>query len=434
MTATPPTRFAGADGAAVAYQVVGDGPRDIVFVPGMLSHIELWWEQPAFADTFMRIASMARLILYDRRGTGLSGGDAVPTLDERIADLAAVMDAAGSDRAVIFGPSDGAATALLFAVTHPDRCSHLILYGAQATGLRDDEYPWGVTEEELELVVKSIKYEWGRGGTLALQAPTLSGDESMVEWWARFERLGIREGQLVPSLRAMAKTDVRDLLPLVTVPTLVSHCAGDLVMPVDGARYLASHIPGARLVELPGYDHLAIFSNAEAMVGSLRELLQHDPEVTEPAPRVATVVVADCLGAGSPCGELLERAAALEREMSGRPFVSEANHARAVAGFDGAAAAVRHAAALRQAARDAERELRVGVHTDRCDVHGSEVAGPAPDVASALVAEAQAGEVLVTRSTRNLLAAADIELDWWGSLREHAKGGERSPLPVYSLA
>jgi pimeloyl-ACP methyl ester carboxylesterase len=219
----PPTRYVSADGAAVAYQVVGDGPRDIVFVPGMLSHVELWWEQPAFAETFLRIASMARLILYDRRGTGLSEGEAVPTLDERIADLAAVMGAAGSDRAVIFGPSDGAATALLFAVTHPGRCSHLILYGAQATGLRDDEYPWGVTEEELELVLRSIKYEWGRGGTLALQAPTLSGNESMVEWWSRFERLGIREGQLIPSLRAMAMTDVRDLLPLVSVPTLVSH-------------------------------------------------------------------------------------------------------------------------------------------------------------------------------------------------------------------
>jgi pimeloyl-ACP methyl ester carboxylesterase len=394
----PPTRHVTSRGVDIAYQVVGGGKHDVVFVPGLLSHIGLWWEQPAFAQTFARVGSLARLIIYDRRGSGLSGGDALPTMDERLADLAAVMDAAGSRRAVIFGPSDGAATAAVFAATYPERCAALALYGAQATGIRDDDYPWGVAADELELMLRSVEYDWGNGGTLGLQAPTLAADDAMRDWWSRVEREGIRQAQVVPALRAMAHIDIRDVLPAIAVPTMVAHCAGDLVMPIEGARYLADHIPGARFVELPGHDHLAVFANAEAMVSTLSGLLDDLGAAEPPAERLATVVV------GQPPG------------------------GRAVAAFDGPCAAVSYARAL----RDAGDGTGVAVHTGPCRT-GSAPAGEGVDVAAALVGAARGAEVLVSRSTRNLLAGTPVDLERWGSFSRGA-GDDTQALPVYALA
>lgn len=398
--AQPRTRYARSDGVEIAYQTIGDGPADVVLVPGVLSHVSLWWEHPAFGALFDGLATRARLIMFDRRGAGLSGGNRVPTIDERVRDVEAVMNAAGAARATIVGPSEGAPAAALFASIRPERCSGLILYGAQAAGLCDEEYPWGVDAEELELVLKSLAMDWGGGSTLHLYAPTLAADETAVRWWARMEQQGIRAGHVEAAMRAMAHTDVRDLLPLIPVPTLVAHCVGDLVAPVDGARFIAERIPGAQLSELPGMDHLPVLSAGSALIEAMEAFIDSVPDAEAPRERVAAVVaVVDPSSADAPA-----------------------------AAFDGPVAAVTHAVAVRDAARRRGEEVRVAVHLDRASLSGPRITGPAADTAWRLAHAAGDDEILVSRSVSRLLAAADVELEPY----ELPDGGPPAP-PVFAL-
>lgn len=253
------TKYAKSGDLHIAYQVVGDGPFDLLFVPGALSHVELWWEEPASASFFRRLASFSRLILFDKRGTGLSdrvSDSALPTLEERMDDVRAVMDAANSERAVLLGFSEGGPMCALFAATYPERTRALVLYGSFATWRKSSQHPWGLTPETIDAMASMIEQQWGEGATLDVVAPSLAGDERMRQWGGRFERLAASPGAMMTLLRMNLEIDVREVLPAVRVPTLVLHRANEVFVEVGCGRHLAEHIPGAKYVELSGMDHI----------------------------------------------------------------------------------------------------------------------------------------------------------------------------------
>jgi pimeloyl-ACP methyl ester carboxylesterase len=245
----PATRYAKSGNVHIAYQAFGSGPTDLVFVPGFISHIENYWEHPDLARWLLRLASFTRVIMFDKRGTGLSDPvSEVPSLDLRMDDVRAVMDAAGSESAALLGVSEGGALAALFAATYPQRCQRLVLYGAFA------RYP--ITAEVLKPLFKYIDRAWGNGLSLLAFAPSRQTDPAMLQWWGRFERLGASPAAVTAVLRMAGETDVGYIVSSIRVPTLVIHCKDDTLIPIECGRFIARHIPGARLIELPGQVHL----------------------------------------------------------------------------------------------------------------------------------------------------------------------------------
>lgn len=248
--------YAKSRGLSVAYAVTGRGPLDLVVVPGFVSHLEAAFQQPAIARSVRRMASFARVITFDKPGTGLSDPvQGAPTLEERMEDLAAVLDAVGSERAALFGISEGAPMSALFAATHPGRTRALIMYGSYARGIATDDYPWAPAREQVELASELIDAEWGSGALLEVYAPSAADDPGFARWWARYQRLAASPAMAKAVTQLAAEIDIRDVLQAISVPTLVPHRAGDLLWPVEGARFVAERIPGARLVELEGFDH-----------------------------------------------------------------------------------------------------------------------------------------------------------------------------------
>ncbi len=254
----PETRYAKSGDVHIAYQVLGDGPIDVVGVPGFASHLEYVWEEPAIAAMFRRFASFCRLIRFDKRGTGLSDrvtASELPTLEQRMDDVRAVMDAVGSERAALVGFWEGGPMCTLFAATYPQRTRALVLYGTMARFTAARDYPWAPSEEEHERLIDELESGWGQGKVLARLAPSLAEDERARDWFARMERLAASPGAAVALWRMNTTIDVRHVLPMIRVPTLVLHRRHDVVVPVESGRYVAQHIPGARFVELPGRDH-----------------------------------------------------------------------------------------------------------------------------------------------------------------------------------
>src|SRR5215211_471975 len=261
------TRYAKNGEANIAYQVVGNGPLDLVFVMGWISHLDVAWEEPRFARFLRRLASFSRVIFFDQRGTGLSDPvppEEFPTLEQRVDDIRAVMDAAGSERATLLGASAGGPICTLFAATYPERTASLILYGGYAKRVSSPDYPWAPSAEQRQRYFDRIKHEWGSAVDLATLAPSLAGDEAFRAWWASWLRHGASPGVALALARTNSEVDVRATLPSVRVPTLVLHRTGDLVCPAAGGRYLADRIPGARYVELPGADHLPFAGDQDA--------------------------------------------------------------------------------------------------------------------------------------------------------------------------
>ena len=260
----------------IAYQVIGSGPIDIVFVMGWVSHLEYFWNEPSFASFLTRLASMSRLILFDKRGTGLSDPvpiSELPTLDQRIADVQAVMDAAGSRRAVLMGVSEGGPLCALFAATHPDSTTALIMIGSYARRLRAPDYPWGPTSEERDQFCQTIIREWGGPVGIDERAPSRALDPDFREWWAAYLRMGASPGAAVALTRMNAEVDIRDILPSIRVPSLVIHRTGDRLLKIEEGRYLAEHIPGATLAELPGDDHLPFVGDQLSVLSAIDQFL-----------------------------------------------------------------------------------------------------------------------------------------------------------------
>ena len=274
---TPRVRYARSGNVNIAYQVVGSGPIDIVFVMGWVSHLEYFWNEPSFAAFLSRLASMARLILFDKRGTGLSDPvpiSELPTLDQRMMDVQAVMDSAGSRRAVLLGVSEGGPLCALFAAMHPDKTAGLVMLGSYARRLWAPDYPWGPTAEEREEFLQSIINEWGGPVGIDERAPSRALDPEFRNWWAAYLRMGASPGAAVALTRMNATVDIRNILPTITVPSLIIHRTGDRLLKIDEGRYLASLIPGATMVELPGDDHLPFVGDQVAVLSAVDQFLK----------------------------------------------------------------------------------------------------------------------------------------------------------------
>jgi class 3 adenylate cyclase len=412
-------RFARSGDVDVAYRVVGEGPIDLVYAQGAYTHLEIYWELPAFRRYCERLAEFTRLILFDKRGMGMS--DRVPgatTLEERMDDVRAVMDAVGSERAAVMGESEGGPLAMLFAAAHPERTVALILQGGEVRERTDDEWPWGeATEEEFESAMATLPERWGKGLGVDVIAPSVAGQEWARAWRARVQVHSNTPGAAEAFMRMAFDIDVRHVAPAINVPTLIVHTTGDKVCHVENARFLAGTIPGARYVEQPGEDHVPWFAPDDTLA-EIREFLTGQRETTTRDRVLATVLFTDLAGSTARASELGDRRwrdlleqhhTAVRRELErfgGREVDTTGDGFFAT--FDGPARAIRCARSIVEAVRPLGLEVRGGLHTGEVELLDGKVAGIAVNIGARIAARAAAGEVLVSGTVRDLVAGSGI--------------------------
>jgi class 3 adenylate cyclase/alpha-beta hydrolase superfamily lysophospholipase len=425
VTDVPETRYAKTeDGVHIAYQVSGHGPSDVMFSPEWITHCEALWEHPHFHAALRRTASMARLILFDKRGIGLSDRVAateVPSLETWVDDLGAVLDAAGSERPVLLGMGHGGALAMLFAATYPERTGGLILLNTYARLIQGPDYPYGYPPEVEDFVVSKTEAEWGATGWVVDHlGPSIANDHSVKEWFRRMERLACTPGIGAAMQRAVFHQDVRDVLPAIHAPTLVLHVVGNHHVRVEHGRYLARHIEGARYVELPGEDHwFTCGESAEPAYAELAAFLGAVPGATDTDRVLTTLVFSDVVQSTALANELGDRrwhelldrlddlAARQVERFRGRVVKSTGDGH--LAAFDGAGRAVRCARVIVDGARALGLTMRSGVHTGEVELRGDDVAGIAVHLAQRVQSLAQPDEVLVSRTVVDLVAGSGIE-------------------------
>jgi pimeloyl-ACP methyl ester carboxylesterase len=408
-----PTRYARSGDVHIAYRVFGDGPRDVVLIPGTVSHVELYWELSTNAYLLKRLTSFARVIVFDKRGQGLSDRVAEMTLEERIGDVRAVMDAAGSERATIYGWSEGGSMSLMFAATYPERTSNLVLYGS---------YPsLDVSREQYARFLDWIERRWGQGVLIDLNAPSRRKDEAFVQWFGRLERAVASPGAILTLLRANYEIDVRHLLPSIHVPTLILHREHDSLVPVTAGRYLAEHIPGARYVALPGVDHLlqALDQDVlDALLDAVEEFITGTRRRPEPDRMLATIMFVDIVGSTERAAELGDRRwlellqgyyAVVRNELAAfRGQEVDTAGDGLLATFDGPARAIRCACSVRGRVRPLGIEVRVGLHTGECELGADRMGGIALHIGARVASSAAAGEVLVSSTVKDLVAGSGL--------------------------
>jgi pimeloyl-ACP methyl ester carboxylesterase len=420
-TMQPETRYAKSGDVHIAYQVTGEGPIDLVFVPGFVSHVEANWQAPNSAKFFSRLASFSRLILFDKRGTGLSDRSSqLFTLEQRMDDVRAVMDAVGSERAAVFGISEGGPMSILFAATYPERTAALVMYGTYAKRAWADDYPFGWKDEDWTMFFANVESHWGtpRGIDLNVWAPSVAHDESACLKVAAYMRAAASPGAVKAVMQMNREIDVRNVLPTVHVPTLIAHRTGDRNISIEQARYMVERMPSARLVELPGEDHMPWFGDRDALLGEVEEFLtgvRHEPE---PDRVLATVLFTDIVNSTERAAELgdrqwrdlLARHHSLIREELGRFRGREIDTAGDgfFATFDGPARAIRYAEAIQNAVTLLGLSVRVGLHTGECEVMDEKVTGIAVHIGARVMSHATPGEVLVSRTVKDLVAGSGI--------------------------
>ena len=422
----PETRYAKSGGVNIAYQVVGGGPLDLIYVPGWISNVELMWEEPAHAHVLERLAGFSRLILFDKRGTGLSDPvplDRLPTLEERMDDVRAVLDAVGSDRTALFGFSEGGLMSVLFAATYPARTVALALYGIFAKRLWSRDYPWAPRPDAREREIVELERNWGETMDLDVLAP--SEDEAFKRRLAAYFRRSASPGAAAALLRMNTQIDVRDVLPSLQVPTLVMHRTGDRDVSVEEGRWIAARIPGARYVELPGDAHLLWAGDTDEVVDELEEFFTGVRRGPEPDRVLATILFTDVVGSTEQARalgdrrwrDLLERHHEVVRARLDRFRGREVDTAGDgfLATFDGPARGVRCARAITEAVRDLGLETRAGLHTGECELVNGGVRGIAVHTGARVAAAARPGEVLVSSTVRDLVAGSGIEFEERGA-------------------
>jgi class 3 adenylate cyclase len=415
----PPVSFTrNAAGATIAYQVVGDGPIDLLFFLGWPTHLALQWEHPAFARFLRRLASFGRLILFDRPGTGMS--DRGPTghpFEEWMDDTRTVMDAVGSQRAALFGCHLGGRLALLFAATHPERTSAVVSFAGHPATLRTDDYPWGSSAEERAWVIERM-----RDGTLALDdlfreiAPRDAEDPATLRWWSTYFLSGASPRETVDELLSLGPVDIRGLLPAVRVPVLLLHRTDDRLAAVQASRYMAERLPEATLRELPGDDHLPFFGDQDTVLDLTEEFLTGAAPTAEPDRVVVTVMFTDIVDSTATATRVgdrrwehllaehdevvrgaLARFRGREVETTGDGFLAT---------FDGPARAIRAAASMHAELVEHGLRVRVGLHTGECEVVGDHIRGIAVHIAARVMAQAGPGEILCSRTVKDLVAGS----------------------------
>jgi class 3 adenylate cyclase len=418
----PKTSYARNGDVNIAYQVIGDGPLDVLFIPAFVSHLDLYWAAPETAAFLRRLASFSRLILFDKRGTGLSDPVAdVATLEERMEDVRAVLDAAGSQRAALFGVSEGGPMSLLFAATYPERTTALIMFGSFAKLVPDPGYMWEFHEdfgERLARFTDAVENHWGEGRMLALFMPSIAGGASAPRMLGMFERAAASPAMVRALLRFNAEIDVTHVLPAIGVPTLVLHRTDDLV-PVEHGRYVADHVPGARFVELAGNDHVPWLGDSRAVADDVEQFLTGARHAAEPDRVLATVLFTDIVDSTERAAQLgdnrwralLESHNELVRRQLGAFGGREVKALGDgfLATFDGPARAIRCACAIREDVGSLGLDVHAGVHTGECEVMSEDVGGMAVHIGARVAAQAAPGEVLVSSAVRDLVVGSGIE-------------------------
>ena len=413
-------RYASSGGVHIAYQVVGDGPIDLVYTPGIWSNLDVMWEWSPWARYLERLASFSRLIPFDMRGTGLSDrGPTPPTLELQMADVGAVMDATGSKAGAIFGGARGAAMTLLFAASYPERTSALILYAPIARSVRAPDWPFARTAREQRHFYDRFTREIGTGQNLDLQAP--GHEPAFRRWWARFERLGASPGSWRELAEIMGQIDVRSVLPHIQAPTLVLHRRGDRIVDVAQGRAVAERIPGARFVELGGEDHLPFAGDADAILDEVQGFVTGVRPTARSDRILATVLFTDIVGSTERAAELgdvrwrdlLGQHRHVVRELldrhRGHEIVTTGDGF--LARFDGPARAIRCAREIRESTAPLGIEIRAGLHTGEVEVIGDDIGGIAVHIGARVSALARSGEILVSRTVVDLVAGSGLEFD-----------------------
>lgn len=419
---TPETRYTKVGDVHIAYQVTGDGPRDLVIVPGIYTHLEEQWTEPSSARFLERLASFSRLILFDPRGTGLSDrAPELPLLEEQMDDVNAVLDAVGSRRAALMGISQGGPMAALYAATYPNRTTALILYGTYAVVRADEDFPWGRDPAWLEEWGDVLDRQWGTGALLDRLAPSRAGDPAFRRWWSRFERYASAPGNALAYFHMNEQIDIRSVLPTIGVPTLVLHREHDAFRGIETSRHLAERIPTAKLVSLPGEDHVQWLGDQDALLGEVEEFLTGSRPSPEPVRVLVTVLFLDIVGSTDRAAELGDRRwrALLEgfRELVRSELHSHRGREVDTAGdgflatFDGPARAVRAALTVRDAVGELGLQIRAGLHTGEIELTEDDVTGIAVHIAARVMAEAAPSEVLVSRTVTDLVVGAGLEFE-----------------------
>lgn len=433
----PETRYARSEYGDVAYQVVGDGPLDLVFIPNWLSNVEVMWEEPSLARFLHRLGTFSRLLCFDKRGSGISDSvplAAPPTLEDWTEDVCAVMNASHVQRAALLGTAEGGPMAVLFAAAYPERVSALILVDTTARALRDVDYPWGLPADVVPRVLDRLREVWGTGDAAYHVAPSVAHDPRFRRWLARYERLAIPPQAHIPMYAAHFEWDLRSVLPSIRVPTLVLHRAGDRQIRVGHGRYLAAHIPAAKYVELPGDDHLFFVGDSEAMLAEIEEFLTGLRPMPEIDRVLTTVLFTDIVGSTQRAAKLGDRAwralldthhGIVRRELNRH----QGHEVRTMgdgflATFVGPARAIRCACSIRDAVRSLGIEIRAGLHTGECELMGDGVGGIAVHISARVVASAAPSEVLVSQTVKDLVAGSGLRFVDRGVHSLHGVPGE----------
>ncbi len=436
------TRYARSEGVNIAYQVVGEGPFDLVYVPGWISNVELMWEEPAHARLLRRLASFSRLILFDKPGTGMSDPvplDRLPTLEQRMDAVRAVMDAAGSERAALFGSSEGGLMSVLFAATYPERTRALVTLAIYAKRLWSADYPWAPTPEARAAEIEEIEAAWGGEMDISSLAP--SADEAFKRRAVAYLRRSASPGAAVTLLRMNSQIDVRAVLPTIRVPTLVLQRVGDRDVNVEEGRWIAAQIPGAKYVELPGDEHLIWAGDVDRVVDEVEEFLTGSRPVSEADRVLATVLFTDIVGSTEHAADVGDRRWREVLEEHHTRVRRQLQHFRGrevdttgdgfFATFDGPARAIRAACAIRDSVRELGIDIRAGLHTGECELMQDKVGGIAVHTGARVADAAGPGEVFVSSTVRDLVSGSGITFEERG---EHELKGVPGEWRLYAVA
>jgi len=413
------TRYTKSGDLHIAYQAVGESDTSLVYIPTWMGQIEVLVEEPSVESFLQRVCSYARVISFDRRGAGLSDPWlGVPTLEEQMDDVMAVMDATDTERGALMASLEGGPLAMLFAATHPDRVSSLILYCTFSRSRWAPDYDWAPRDEERDGRIEAIVGQWGHGAVPLALAPSRAGDPAFAEWAGRMERYSASPGTIRKIMEAIGETDVRHVLPLIRVPTLIMHRREDPFLRVEHSRYLAEHIPSARYVELEGTDSLFSAGDSESILGEIEEFLTGARHAPEPDRVLATVLFTDICGSTERAAAMGDRAwrdvlerhdRVVRREVArhrGRAVKSTGDGVLAT--FDGPARAIRAATTIGEEVRRFGIDIRAGLHTGECEVMGEDVGGMAVHIGARVMGRAGRGVVLVSSTVKDLVVGSGI--------------------------
>jgi len=419
---TPETRYAKSGDLSIAYQVLGSGSLDLIYVMGWVSNVEYFWQETSMNRFLRRLSSFSRLILFDKRGTGLSDKVVdLPTLEQRMDDLRAVMDAVGSEKAALFGVSEGGPMSALFAATYPERTTALIMYGSYAKREWSSDYPWAPTPEQRQVFYDALKNGWGGVVDLDTLAPSAMNDKQFREGWAAYLRHSASPADALALAKMNTEIDIRQILPAIHVPTLIIHRTGDLHISIGGSRYMEQQIPNAKFIELPGNDHLPWVGDTEKLLNEIEIFLTGELHASEPDRILATCLFTDIVGSTESAQSLgddrwrnllrshndvvrnkLIRYKGREIKTTGDGFLAT---------FDGPARAVRCACAIRDEVLNLGIEIRAGLHTGECEIMDDDISGIAVHIAARVMSKAMPGEVLSSSTVKDLVAGSGIQFE-----------------------